>query len=327
MKNIILEFPKQFKTGIESAKNTLVKGNFENLIICGLGGSALPGDLLKFFYDELELKIPVVVHRDYGLPSFAKEKSLLVCISYSGNTEETISAFKSALEKKISLAAISSGGKLEELARENNIPFCLIPNGLQPRMALGIQFSALVKILQNAKMVKETMEKELLSLEDKIKPEDLEKEGQEIASRLKGKIPIIYSSSQNKFLSRIWKIKFNENCKIPSFSNYFPELNHNEMVGFTKIPGMEKALENFSLLILRDESDHERNLKRMDLTARIAEKKNINSHFIEIRGGEKFLKAFRNILLSDWTSYYLALESNVDPIPVDLVESFKRDMG
>ena len=320
MKKIILDFPKQFKTGLMAAEKIKKPGVFEKIIVCAMGGSALPADLARMF-----VKTPITVHRNYNLPSSANKKSLIICISYSGNTEETLSAFKRAVAKKLPLIAICSGGKLEAMSRKNNIPFAKVPKGFQPRMALGFQFSALIKILINCRMASD-IEPKLLMLQKKLNPGLLEKPAKKLAAKLKGKLPIIYSSADYWALARIWKIKFNENSKIPAFSNYFPELNHNEMAGFGEMTNIKGLSEIIHVLILREETENPKTLKRMKLTAELLNKKKIKTDFVLLKGKEKLSKIFSNILLSDWVSYFLAVENKVDPLALKMVEDFKKKM-
>lgn len=320
MRQVILAFPSQFLVGVEKAKRVKSPGKFKKVVVCGMGGSALAADVLRLLAKDLKVKVPIHIHRSYSLPYWINKKCLVVAISYSGNTEETLSAFQEASRKKLPQMAISSGGKLASLAQRRNIPLVKIPRGLQPRMSLGLQFSALVTILSNCKLLNFELN-DLLSLGKKLQPQKLEKQGKLLARKLKNKIPVIYASYQQKELARIWKIKFNENSKIPAFSNYFPELNHNEMVGFTlKNPNFR----NFHCLMLRGKSDLPRNQKRMRLTADILKKKRMAVDFVEINGKDNLSKVFSNLLLSDWVSYYLALSYRVDPTPVKVVEDFKQ---
>jgi len=319
MRQIILDFPRQFRVGIKAAKNVKVTGSFDKVLICGMGGSALPGDILKMWRNAYKIELPLSIHRNYGLPHLADEKYLIICISYSGNTEEVLSSFKEARRKNLSIACIASGGKLAELCNKNNIPVAVISKGFQPRMALGFQFGALMKILVNCKMIENDLEN-ILSLEKRLKPQSLESQGKTIAKKLKNKVPIIYGSDSKKELVRIWKIKFNENSKIPAFSNCFPEMNHNEMAGFEKIKNI------FHIIILRDSTDNARTLKRMKLTAEILKNKGVPVDFIEILGRDILYKIFNNILLVDWISYYLALNHEIDPTPVKIIEEFKKKM-
>jgi len=330
MKEIILNFPKQFKVGIEAARGVYIKPKPKKICICAMGGSALPANLLSMVIEEYKLDLPLTIQRDYTLPSLCDKNTLVICISYSGNTEETISCLKEALAKRLKIVLISSNGRLEKMAKKFNLPIALIPKGYPPRMALGYQFGALIGILRNLNFLPASFEKELRDLENKLKPSKLEKEGRQLANKLRGKIPIIYASNRLKYLARIWKIKFNENTKIPAFWNYFPELNHNEMVGFTKFKAQSakrKAQKlDFYFIILKDQEDYPRNKKRMDLTTNILKKQGVRGEIIDIKGKSFLEKIFSAIILSDWVSYYLAKTYGVDPIPVKMVEEFKKLM-
>lgn len=316
MREIILNSPKQFEQGVERAKDVKVEGKFSNIVICGMGGSALPGNILTTYLPSLEL--PVYQHRTYGLPPQTTARSLVVAISYSGNTEETISAYQKAIERGFKVAAIATGGKLKEIADQNNLPIALIPKGaVQPRFSLGYQSAALLKILANSGVIEDKTQ-EILEAANSLRPIELEEKGKGLAKKLVNKIPIVYGSSRLRSLARIWKIKFNENSKIMAFWNYFPELNHNEMVGLANLKG------KFHFLILKDTDDHPRVKKRMELFADLAREKGAGVDFIEIEGKNILEKMFGNLILGDWVTYYLALEYNEDPTPVKIVEEFKK---
>jgi glucose/mannose-6-phosphate isomerase len=321
MSQIIQEFPKQFKVGFEAAKDVKLKDKFKSLLICAMGGSSLGGEILKIWLKTSTINLSLFLNKTYSLPQFVDKNHLILAISYSGNTEETLSAFREALRKNLKIVAITSDGKLAKLCNKHRVPLVLLPGGYPPRMSLGFQFGALMRILINCQIIKGG-KKDLLLLEDKLNPKKLEKEGRKLAKKLKNKIPLIYASKVNKGLALIWKIKFNENSKFPAFCNYFPELSHNEIVGFTN----KQKNKNFHIIILKDSSDHPKILKRMKLTANILKTRRISSDFIEMNEKNILLKIFSNILLADWTSYYLALENGVDPIPVKIVEEFKRKM-
>ena len=319
MKQTIINFPNQLEEALEFSKNVKIEGTFDNIIVCGLGGSALPGNVLACWLGQSKITAPTIhIHRDYGLPMQIKEGSLIVCMSYSGNTEETLSAINEALAKNLTVAAITTGGKLEKICQDNNLPWIKIPAGLQPRMALGYQFIALLRLLSNSNVIPD-MADEILETAKLLKAEKYENKGKKLAQKLKGAIPLVYTSNGFKALARIWKIKFNENAKTPSFFNYFPELNHNEMVGFTNIPKGSKL----HVLIIRDQSENPRNIKRMELFAKLIKKNKVNVDFIDLESGNPLFKIFSNTLLGDWTSYYLALEYKTDPTPVEIVEEFK----
>ncbi len=320
MREVIMQSYNQLNAGLDLAKNIKVDGEFKNVVICGMGGSALPANIIITLAN---LSIPVYIHRDYNLPSQANKDSLIICISYSGNTEETIWATQEAIKNNFKIIALATGGKLEEIAKQNNIPFAKIPSGIQPRSATGYLFSALAEILANCGII-ENISKEILQTSEELKKitQTLEKKGKIISKKIAKKIPVIYSSCNFKAAARIWKIKFNENSKIPAFWNYFPELNHNEMVGYTQA----KKIKDLYVLIIKDKDDNERIVKRMALTAAILKKKGVKTEFINTEEGSLMFRFFANILLGDWVSYYTALNAKINPTPVDMVEDFKKKL-
>jgi glucose/mannose-6-phosphate isomerase len=323
MRQVILDFPKQLTKGWELAKDIKLDKQFKNVIICGMGGSALPADILLSI---TKLSVPLMVHKNYGLPYYASKNSLVICISYSGNTEETVSALQEAVEKNISAIVICTGGTLEEIAKENTLPFVKIPSGIQPRSAIGYLFSALCAILANQGIMK-NMSAEITEAAKDL-PDiivKMEEHGKQLAEKLEKKIPVIYASEQHKALAEVWKIRFNENTKTPAFYNFFPELNHNEMTGFGTLKQSKVA--NFYAIILQDEYNHDQIKKRMDLTADILKECGINVSIIESKKGSETAKFFTSVALSDWTSYYLALKNDTDPTPVPMIEDFKKRLA
>ena len=320
LRQVILQSPDQLTAGLKLANYTKVKGDFSNIIICGMGGSALPAHILA---NLDKTKVPIFIHKDYGLSHKADENSLVICISYSGNTEETISGLKDALRKGVKIVGMASGGEIEALCTKNSIPFVKIPSGIQPRYATGYIFSSMVKVLENCELLQKTS-MEFGALAEKLKAVNLsqEKEGISLAKKLFKKIPVVYSSSNLKDVARIWKIKFNENAKIPAFYNYFPELNHNEMVGYA---GLKKiGTKNFFAIILQDQKDHPRIKERMELTAKLIKKNGANAQIVKVKEGSDLFKIFSALLLGDWVSYHLALLQKIDPTQVQIVEDFKR---
>lgn len=310
----IKDLDKQFRYEPE-----LVNGDrldkFERFIFIGMGGSALAPDLLRVSDPELD----ILIHRDYGLPDLPDKvlkNSLIILNSYSGNTEEVLDAFRLALSKNLSVVAISIGGKLLEMARQNTVPYIEMPDwGLEPRMALGLNFKALLKVIgQN----------EELDAISKIQLSDQEKNGKELAEKLRGFVPIIYSSRKNGPVAYAWKVKINETAKKPSFSNVFPELNHNEMMSFH--PGEVSKLlsQNFYFIFLRDEDDNSKILKRIEMTAKIFRDQKLNVEIIELKGDNVFTKIFSSLQLADWVSYYIAKEYGIDPADISVIEEFKK---
>ena len=291
----------------------------EKIIIAGMGGSHLAADLLKLRGACSDL----VIHKNYGLPCVPHDdfsKSLLIANSYSGNTEEIVDFFKQGIENNLNVVAVSTGGKLIEIAKEKGLPYIQIPAmGIQPRSALGFTLRALLKAAGLESLLESTKE-----LTTSLDPETLEDKGKELAEKLKGHIPIIYSSAKNEPIASNWKAKINETGKVPAFCNVFPELNHNEMIGFdTKISDVGLA-EKFHFIFLKDADDHHRIIKRMEVTEKLLRDRNLPVEVQSLEGTDGFHKIFTSLLIADWTAYWIAKNNGVDPEEVPLVEEFKR---
>jgi len=310
----IKSFGKQLQYKPEIV-NTDKLGKYERFVFIGMGGSALAPDLLRVSNPELD----ILIHRDYGLPDLPDsvlKNSLIILNSYSGNTEEVLDAFKLALSKNLSVVVVSIGGKLLELARQNTVPYVEMPDwNLEPRMALGLNLRALLKVLGQDKAL-ETI--------SKINVPDCEKEGKKLAEKLRGFVPIIYSSRKNGPIAYAWKVKINETAKKPSFSNVFPELNHNEMAGFHVGEVSKLLCQNFCFVFLNDPSDNPKISKRMQVTAKLFEDYKLNVEMVELSGNNVFAKIFSSLQLADWVSYYIAKEYGIDPADTSAIEEFKK---
>ncbi len=322
LRQVIIDFPKQFKEGFELAKNIKIKGNFSSVVVSGMGGSALPTEVVKLYLDETasyKKDFGLSANRTYSLPITRDKKCLHIVSSFSGNTEETLSSLNEIIKKKLPVIGISHGGKLIEICKKNNIPYIELPFVSQPRYATGYFFAAFLKILSNADLIK-LDEKKIISETESLKKKTLilENKGKSIAKKLCGKTPIIYVSDKFKAIAMIWKIKINENAKTPAFFNVYPELNHNEMVGFTLPQG------KFHILTLMNKFEHFQVLKRMKITARLYKQKDIDTTFMEMDTANTFKTIFSTLLLGDWISYYLAIEYKQDPTPVKMVEHLKK---
>jgi len=319
MRNSIINFPDQFVKSIEFAKDVKVTGSINKIVITGMGGSALPGDILKTYLANIT--IPIEISRSYSISTPIDSNTLVFVSSFSGNTEETISSFYEALNKRAKIIIVSTGGKLGELAKEHNLPMVKIikeSENFQPRFATGYFFGIFVNVLSNSEIISDRG-KELIELSKFLKQVDFENDAELLAYNLVDSIPIIYTSDiYETSVARIIKIKFNENSKVQAFYNAFPELNHNEMVGFTNIKG------NYYFLIIEDLDDHPRNKKRMQIFKNILKEKKLNFTSIPMQGKTILAKIFSILYFFDFVSYYLALAYGVDPTPVQMVEEFKK---
>jgi glucose/mannose-6-phosphate isomerase len=317
---VIANLPKQFTDAWQSTEAS-IDSQTQKIVFCGMGGSALPANLLKTYMavNKAAFYIPIKINRDYTLPHIVDESWCGFFDSYSGNTEETLSALAEAEEKGMKqIVILAHGGKLKQIAEEKGYTYIEIPDYSQPRMAYGYIIGALLKLFQNSGLLN-IDENEFSTDIDKVMESmaDLEKNGYELAQRCQNKIPIIYSSNVWKYIAMVWKINFNENSKTQAFWNALPELNHNEMVGFTNL------VADYKNIIIQDPNDHPRTIKRMQVLKSILGDK-LNTEIITMPEGSPFFKMLVSLSIGLWTSYYLALINSIDPTPVDLVEQFKN---
>jgi glucose/mannose-6-phosphate isomerase len=318
MMDAIKQFPSQFayQPKIEN-KNKLKKT--KDFIVLGMGGSHLAADLLLAIKPEMNIH----VHQDYGLPTWPASKLknyLIIANSYSGNTEEVISGLQLALKNKLNIIVIATGGQLIAMAKNKNIPYIQIPDWqIQPRQAIGLNLRALLMAMSETKLLKESYQ-----LSKTLKASAQQTAGKKMAEQLFKRVPIIYASRQNTSLAFTWKIKFNENTKIPAFYNVMPELNHNEMTGFDRNDSNKELSDNFSIIYLEDKNDHPGIIKRFKVIKNLYKKENLKQISVQLRGQNRWQEIFSNMLLADWTSLYLAEKYHLDPNPVPMVENFKK---
>ncbi len=315
MMKILDEFPKQCRAAMELPKGMFVSGKIEEIIVIGMGGSGIGGELVKTLLHDSAVKVHVV--RDYVLPGFVDEHSLVFAVSYSGNSEETVAACKEAIKRNAKVIAIASGGELLQLCKRQ----VKIPGEMQPRCALGYLFFPILGILANSNLidVKNTDITEMLGiLENKT---EYQERARTIVKIMKGRIPIIYSSEQLKPVAMRWKTQFNENGKAPAFYNTFSEMTHNEICGYE-----EMKRQQFVVLLLKDVFDHERIHKRMDV-AKMMMKENVDVIEIPTKGQSLLARVFSAVYLGDWTSVYYALDKRKDPTPVKAIDTLKKGMS
>ncbi len=289
-------------------------------VVVGMGGSHLAADLLRVWNPALNL----IIHEDYGLPAMSDDElreRLIILSSYSGNTEEVLEAFEEARIKNLPCAVITIGGKLLELAKTNSVPYIQMPDtGIQPRCALGFSLMALFKLIDQPEALQEA--RQLSSL---LRPDEFESSGQELAKKLQGFVPVIYSSRRNIPIAYNWKIKLNETGKIPAFYNFFPELNHNEMNGFDVEETTRTLSNNFAFLLLEDKSDQMKIQSRMQILKKLYQDRSFMVESIKLpQNNNRFYKIFSSIVLADWVAYYTAKYYDVEPEQVPMVEEFKK---
>ena len=305
--------------------------NFKNIVVLGMGGSAIGGDLLSNYLSD-ELTIPIVVIRGYDIPKFVDEDSLVFAVSYSGNTEETLSALKRCLGAKARVIALTSGGKLAVLARENNFPVIKVPAGIQPRAAISYLFFPVLKALERMGLIKERNSEieethnilRELSREYSAKSPSENNLAKKVALILYQHLPLIYGSEG--LLGAVamrWKTQINENSKWPCFWNVFPELDHNEIVGY----GIENSINRqVKIVYLQDKEGLLRVEQRRGITRKIIEDKVAEFIVCPTKGKGKMARMFSLIFLGDLVSYYFAILNKVDPSPVACIEDLKKEL-
>lgn len=254
-------------------------------------------------------------------------KPLVIASSYSGNTEESISSYHLAKQAGHPLLVSASGGKLQELAQRDGTPFITIDYaGMQPRHTLFAAFAGIYTALKNSGLA-ENIDEDVRRVEKVLakKTPTLEEPSQALAQKIQGKTPVYLATDTLGFAAKNFKIQTNENAKYPAFWNTFPELNHNELLGFSKLQDMHNP-NQFTAIILRDQGDHPRNKARIDVTGELYRQWGLGVEHISIEGETLLEKIFSAVILGLWTTYHLALLYNIDPIPVEGVESFKEKL-
>ncbi len=299
--------------------------SFNSIVVTGLGGSAISGDLMANFLGD-ELKIPFVVNRNYHVPAFANENTLLIVSSYSGNTEETISVFKEGLEKKCSIICSTTGGKIGKIAADNKIPVVNVMPGFQPRYSLGLSFFTLLKILQELNIIpsQEKVVNKITALWKRqgIQYSKEENKALDYARELTGFIPVIYSAVDvTSAVGYRLKCQFNENSKLHAFHNVIPELNHNEIIGWESF--LEKQF-NTKLIMIRDKSYHPQITKRFEISSSLIHCEKI---YLESSEEEFKLRLMDLIYLGDWITYYLALVRGYDPSEIENINILKEKLA
>ena len=298
---------KNLKEQIKSTDKFNVDFNFDNIVISGMGGSGIVGNIFQEYYTDR----PVISIGDYGIPSFVNEKTLFIGISYSGNTEETINNVEEAKKRGAHVMAITSGGKLETIV-ENSI---IIPSDFQPRSALGYMLMPLYNTFSPVDADKVSEAYDILNDMDKNHSE-MKAEAFKIYEN--SSIPIIYGSKPFKSVAYRWKTQFNENAKTFAFYSYFPELNHNDTMP------LKSAYRRSEYLFYAFESDNARINQRIKITQDITGEQ---FSVVKSPSNDYFAKLFYLIHYADYLTYELALVRNVDPTDVSTIEELKKKLS
>mgnify|MGYP000990825497 CR=1 FL=1 len=298
----------------------------ENIVYSGMGGSALAA-ILSISWPGY--KLPFQVVRDYDIPEYVSQKTYFIAASYSGNTEETISAIAQAEAKGAKIAVIAGGGKLAEIAKEKGYPLAVLPKAEQPRYAVFYNLRALISLLEKAGLVDASVNKELAAAADFLKnavqawlptvPTD-NNPAKKIALEVIGKSAVIYAGPKLAPAAYKWKISFNENAKHVAWTNQFPEFSHNEFMGWTKQP-TDKP---YAVIDLRSNLEHPRVQKRFEVTEKMLSGMRPAPIVVNAEGNNLLEHLLWTIAFGDFVTIYTALLNGLNPAPVELIEKFKK---
>jgi len=331
MLSFCIEAPKHYAEAAKTAKTVSI--NYpapQTVIVSGMGGSAISGELLKDWARD-RIPVPIEVCREYTLPAYANKNTLVFVVSYSGETEESLSAFLDAIKRKCMVVCISSGGVLHEFAEKLNVPCLRVPSGMAPRATLPYLFMPLPILLNKIGLVpdvtpeiSETI-KILRHISDSNSAEKLLSSNfsKKLASNIYGTVPVVYGFGIYRGVAQRFKTQFNENSKVPAKWEFFSELNHNEIVGWEAARELAKC---FSVIFIRDDEEPEAMRQRIEATKELICKKSMKVFEVQSMGESKLAKMSSVICTGDFTSVYFAIMRGIDPTPVKTITLLKEKM-
>lgn len=334
MKKAIYDFPDHLLQAMEIGKKFTPKNTFndiQNIVVAGMGGSAIGGDVCQALLSN-ELNVPLFVNRNYTLPNWVDKHTLVICSSYSGNTEETLSAYEDAKAKGAHLCGISTGGTLTDNLNVDKFDVIMTPAGLQPRAALAFSVVPMLYLFKGQGLIGDSifddMSKtvELLRIQrDEYAKEDVDNPTYTLAKSIYTTLPIIYGTSATTSVAALrLKGQFCENADMLAYHNELPEMNHNEIVGWENNADL---FEHMSVLWLTDSNDIERVQLRQEITKRIIEVKNKNQYMISVEGSSVRIRLLHMIHFGDWVSYWCAIFHGIDPSPVEPIMQLKAELS
>ncbi len=332
MLGVVLRAPEQLAKAVDAARGIEFRPArpVRNVLVTGLGGSAMGGDLIAQWAAR-EGTVPVVVNRTYAVPSWVGADTFVVAVSYSGNTEETLAAFAEAARRGAMLAAVSTGGRLAEFAAKASATFVRIEGGLQPRAALPRTFAPQAALLAAAGVLPDPWRalddavEATRSLADDLAPSAsiARNEAKRVALALKDTVPVVYGADDLAPVARRWANTLNENAKVLAFWGAMPEMNHNELVGWAG----DDDLDRFTAVLLRHEAEHAQVKERFAFTQRLVQERGGRVVQVAARGSGFAATAFSSTLVGDAASVYLAVLREEDPTPVDVIANLKARVG
>ncbi len=331
----VLAFPSQMEEawaiGAEFAGSaSLARGSFSHVVVCGMGGSAIGGDLARSFFGD-RAAVPILGWRDYGLPRHIARGALVVVSSYSGNTGETLAAYDAASGQAAAMVAVTSGGTLAERCRRDGVPVCTIPGGMPPRSAIGLSLMPMLQILRASGVASfddDEYEEALAVARERcnaMAPDRASNPALEYARLVHDRTAFVYAApGLLEGVARRWACQFNENAKTLAHFAYFPELDHNEIVGWEIAPHLMPSSVVFSL---QDRDDHAMTRRQAEVALSIIGDHAARVERVETPAGGRLARMLAMMLLGDFVSVYLAYLNGVDPTPVAKIDRLKREIS
>lgn len=297
------------------------KGVVKNVVLAGLGGSGIGAELVHN-YLELTIKVPVVISKDYFLPAFVNEDTLVIACSYSGNTEETLAAVSEARHKNAQILCITSGGMLKAFADEHQYDCIVLPSGIPPRAYVAGSFSQTLFALQHFGLINDAFISEIEAAADFLAAKEaaIKAKAEELAKQVLGKILVIYADQRIGGVATRWRQQLNENGKALGWERTIPEMNHNELVGWSE------SNPNLAVVLLHMGTELPNVKKRFAITAEVAGNCTDAVYDIHAEGNTFFEKTFYLMLLGDWLSWYLADMRGVDAVQVRVINYLKASL-
>src|SRR4051812_21937409 len=324
----IKDLAKQVRDAYEIGRKATIPpaySDVRSIVLCGMGGSAIGGDFAAALLAG-ELKIPMIIHRDYGLPAFVGRDSLVMASSYSGNTEESLSSFQEAQKRGAKVLALTTGGKVAELAKAANYPVVTFSYKAQPRAALGYSLGLVLGTLVKMGFVRDLQADidgalaDLAKIEERVHEGARTNDAKKMATDLYGRIIFAYGAGVMGVMARRVKGQWNENAKNWSAFDVMSELNHNAVVGFPHPPIAREAL---TVLLLRSDRDNPRHRIRFDVTAELLDRAGIQHKTLKFAGGSMLSEVLQMVMFTDYVSFYLALLNGADPSEVRSIDHLK----
>ncbi|MBT5858633.1 MAG: bifunctional phosphoglucose/phosphomannose isomerase [Flavobacteriales bacterium] len=325
MNDYINDFTNHLREAMEignASKLNKSDKKFSNILICGLGGSGIGGTIVNDIVSPLS-NIPILATKDYSIPNFVDENTLVIASSYSGNTEETIYALEKCQKRNAEICIITSGGKLKNIAEENNYNHILIPGGQPPRSMFGYAFTELFFVLNHYGIINDSFKsdfKKSISLLD-LEKENIQKEAKELAKTMYKQTPVIYVANGFEGVAIRFRQQINENSKMLAWHNVIPEMNHNELLGW------RTNVNDLAVVYFRNKCDYKRNQIRIDINKKVISKFTNNITEVWSKGDTVLANSLYHINLGDWVSWYLSEMNNVDAIEIDVINFLKGELG